>query len=165
MLSCLGLDNQFRLVFSKHILTPNTASLKIQRKLPITQQIERQTVIRCGAAGGNGGAVLPGGITFVVVPVVVRVLFMQAVHIVVTVGLGQNRCRSDGEVLAITLYHRGMKRLPSMSRCWGRIFSWATARCMARKEAFRMLISSISCGVTTPTAQAKASRSMTSRRA
>lgn len=108
LLSCLGLDNQFRLVFSKHILTPNTASLKIQRKLSITQQIERQTVIRCGATSGNSCAMLLGWITFVVVPVVVRELFVQVVHIVVAVGLGQNRGCSDGEELAIALYHHGM---------------------------------------------------------
>lgn len=62
-----------------------------------------------GATGGNGCAVLPGGIAFVVVPVVVRKLFVQTVHVVVAVGLGQNRGRSDGEVLAVTLYHRGMR--------------------------------------------------------
>lgn len=61
------------------------------------------------ATGGNGCAVLTGGIAFVMVPVIIRVLFVQAVHVVVAVGLGQNRCRSDGEVLAVTLYHRGMR--------------------------------------------------------
>lgn len=62
-----------------------------------------------GATSSNSGAVLLGGVAFVVVPVVVRKLFVQAVHVVVPIGLGQNRCRSDGEVLAVTLYHRGMR--------------------------------------------------------
>lgn len=62
-----------------------------------------------GTTGDNSGTVLLGRIAFVVVPVVVRKLFVQTVHVVVAVGLGQNRGRSDGEVLAVTLYHRGMR--------------------------------------------------------
>ena len=57
----------------------------------------------------------------------------------------------------------GLKRLPSTMMASGRTFSWSRARCMARKLALRMLILSISSGVTMPTAQAMASRSMMAR--
>ncbi len=54
---------------------------------------------------GYGFAVFYGGVTLVIVPVIVRMLGVQAQHIVVAVGLGQYRCSSYGEVFAITFYH------------------------------------------------------------
>ena len=63
---------------------------QIDKNLPVTQQIERQTMIRCSAMCGNGGAMLFGGITFIFVPSVVWIFFMQAIHIVVTIGFGKD---------------------------------------------------------------------------
>ncbi len=53
-----------------------------------------------------------------------------------------------------------VKRLPSISNAWGRWLNWSNARCIARKEARRMFISSISCCDTTPMAYVSASASI-----
>ena len=72
---------------------------EIQRQLPVTQQIERHTVVRGCSVFGNGGAMLPGGIALVMIPVIIRILFVETIHVVITIGLCQDGSRSDGKVL------------------------------------------------------------------
>ena len=57
----------------------------------------------------------------------------------------------------------GLNRLPSIKRCCGCGFSCSIARCMARNEALRILMRSISSGVTIPMAHAMASCSIMGR--
>ena len=59
----------------------------------------------------------------------------------------------------------GLNLLPSIRRCSGVTFNCSIALCMARKEAFRMFILSISSGETIPIAQEIASFSMIERNA
>lgn len=135
------------------------------------QEIKRQAMIGCSTPLSNGGTMFLGGIPLVTIPVIIRIFLVKAVHVVITIGLCQNGGGSDGKVLPVSFHYGSMrqvpiflKRLPSISRCCGRTFSWSTARCMARKEALRILILSISSGETTPTAHARASFSITSRK-
>src|SRR5699024_5533714 len=129
-------------------------------------------MIGCSTPLSNGGTMFLGGILLVTILVIIRIFLVKAVHVVITIGLCQNGGGSDGRyfpspfttvVCGKSRYF--LKRLPSISRCCGRTFSWSTARCMARKEALRILILSISSGETTPTAHARASFSITSRKA
>ena len=55
--------------------------------------------------GLDAGTVLGGRVTLVVVPVVVGVLRVQAVHIIVAVGLGKNRCSGNVHQFAVALDH------------------------------------------------------------
>ena len=57
---------------------------------------------------GNGGTMLFRGIALIAVPSVAGKLFVQAVHVVVAVGLGQDGRGGDGKVLAVALHHRGV---------------------------------------------------------
>jgi len=53
--------------------------------------------------------------------------------------------------------------LPSINKSSAWVFSFSTALCIAKKEAFRIFILSISFGLTIPTAHAIASLSMIGR--
>ena len=48
------------------------------------------------------------GIALVLLPVIGRKAGGQFIHIVVTIGLGQDGGRSDAQVFAVTLHHRRM---------------------------------------------------------
>ena len=61
------------------------------------------------------------------------------------------------------IFWYGLNRLPSISRYSGRTDNCSMARCIARKDAFRIFILSISSGDTQPTAQAIASFSIKGR--
>ena len=68
------------------------------------QQVECHAVVGAGAVLGNGGTVGPGGVAFVFVPVVLRELLVQLHHVIVAVGLGQDRRGGNGEVAAVAFY-------------------------------------------------------------
>ena len=65
------------------------------------EQLEGESVVRCGAILGDGGAVGGGGIAFVVAPAVVRKLRVQVAHVLVAVRFGQDRCSGNRQVFAV----------------------------------------------------------------
>ena len=46
------------------------------------------------------------------IPIVVRELFVQPVHIIITIRLGQNGCRRDGKILTVAFHNGGMRNIP-----------------------------------------------------
>lgn len=148
--------------------------------MSVAQEIIAAAVVGGDAVLADGIAVFLRGVALVGAPVVLGIFLCQAVHVVITIGLGEDAGGSDSEVFAVALDNRRMgkslppssskkrgrillKRLPSTMMASGRTFNWSSARCMASIEALRILILSISSGVTMPTAQATASRSMIER--
>ena len=61
------------------------------------------TVIGARAVLGDGGTVVGRGIALVAGPTVLRVFLVELSHEFVTVGLGQNRCGSNAQHLAVAL--------------------------------------------------------------
>ena len=65
-------------------------------------------MIRSDAVLSDGIAMFLGGIAFVRLPVVLRVFLGQAVHVVVTIGLGKYRSGSNAQVFAVALDDGGV---------------------------------------------------------
>ena len=76
--------------------------------MAVAQKVITLAVIRCDAELLDGLAMFLGGVALVGEPVVLRIFLSQLVHIVVTVGLGENRGGSDGEIFPIALDDGGM---------------------------------------------------------
>ena len=58
---------------------------------------------------GNGGTVFFGRIPFITVPVIIGILFVETVHIIITIRFGQNRCSSYRKVFSVAFDYRGMR--------------------------------------------------------
>ena len=81
---------------------------EIEAQLTVAQEIIAAAVVRGDAILADGLAVFLRGIAFVGAPVVLGVFFGETVHVVVTVGLGEDRGSGDGEVLAVAFDDSGM---------------------------------------------------------
>ena len=155
---------------------------KVEGKLAVAEEVESAAVVRRGAMFLDALSVLLGGIAGIVVPTVVRVLLVELLHVVVTIGLGKDGGGSDGEILAIAFHdggvRKGMAQLSIVAvfvigvesvaiddEGSGRTERASMALCMAVMLARRMFIWSISSAVTMPNAHAMASRWISSRSA
>ena len=74
----------------------------------LRQQLEGMAVVDGRPELSNGGAVVGRGIALVLGPAILRELLIQLAHALVTVGLGENRCRCDAEHLAVALDDGGI---------------------------------------------------------
>jgi hypothetical protein len=100
----------------------------------------------------NGRTVFLCSISFVLIPAIMRKFFMQLLHIRIAVCFGENTCGGNGCIDTIAFYMIQWwrtslyvtNRFPSINnkRGWG--LSCSIARCMALKEARKILIWSIS---------------------
>ena len=77
-------------------------------QLRVAKEVERMAMIWGYAVLLDGLAMLPGGITLVATPVVLRIFLGKTVHIVVTIGLGEDAGSCYGEILAVALYYCGV---------------------------------------------------------
>ena len=84
----------------------STLLSEVERELSVTKKIVTHAMIGRQAMLLDACAMLGRGIALVMLPVVVGVLLVQAVHIVVAVGLGQDGGRCDVHQFAIALNHR-----------------------------------------------------------
>ena len=145
---------------------------EIQVQLPVTKQIEGHSVVRGRSMFGDGGTMFFSRVSFILIPVIKRIFFVKTIHIIISVGFSQYRSGGYREVFSVSFYHGSMRNVrifietvsvdQQMLRTDRELID---SRCIARKEARRMFISSISSGDTTPTAHASASFSITSRSA
>ena len=83
-------------------------SLEIKAQLPVAQEVVALTMVRGDAILADGLTMLLRGIAFVREPVILGVFLGETVHVVITVGLGEDRSGSDGEVLAVAFDDSGM---------------------------------------------------------
>ena len=60
---------------------------------------------------GNGGTVFFGRIPFITVPVIIGILFVETVHIIITIRFGQNRCSSYRKVFSVAFDYNA--RIPA----------------------------------------------------
>ena len=75
------------------------------------EEVVATAVIGRDAVLADGIAVFFRGVALVGVPVVLGVFLRETVHIVVTIGLGEDRGSGDGEVFAVTLDDGGVREL------------------------------------------------------
>ena len=74
---------------------------------------------------GNGGTVFFGRIPFITVPVIIGILFVETVHIIITIRFGQNRCSSYRKVFSIAFDYRGMRDTGIFIKS----YRWVSAPC------------------------------------
>lgn len=155
--------------------------LEFKAQFARAEEVVREAVIGRCAVFLNSLAVLLCGIALVGCPVVLRKFLRNGVHVVVAVGLCEDACRRYGKIFAVAFHYRrvwqwlfrtaavreqraiGRESVAVDYQCFGSYAKASMARCMARNDARRMLMRSISSGVTMPTAHATASRSICSR--
>ena len=97
--------------------------------MAVAQEIIAAAVVGGDAILADGLAVLLRGIALVGAPVVLGIFLGETVHVVVTIGLGEDAGGSDSEVFAVALDNRRMGKSlpPSPSKKRGRIFFEAVA--------------------------------------
>ena len=84
--------------------------------MAVAEEIVALAVVGGDAVLADGLAVLLRGIALVGEPVVLGIFLCQAVHVVITIGLGEDAGGSDSEVFAVALDNRRMGQLLAVSR-------------------------------------------------
>ena len=84
---------------------------KIQTQLSVAQKVIALAMIGGDAELADGLTVFLRGIALVRQPVVLGIFLRQSVHIVVTIGLGEDRSGSNREILAVALNNRRMREI------------------------------------------------------
>ena len=84
--------------------------------MAVAEEIIAAAVVGGDAILADGLAVLLRGIALVGAPVVLGIFLCQAVHVVITVGLGEDAGGSDSEVFAVALHDGRMGQLLAVSR-------------------------------------------------
>lgn len=96
-------------------------------------------------------------------PTIFRKLKSQFIHQLISISFGKNRCCGNRQILSVAFYNtcmrnHGIRRKPiAINKYSGKTASFSTARCIAKKLAFKILILSISWLVASATAQYKVS--------
>ena len=85
--------------------------LKLKTKLTISKQIIAFAMIGRDAKLPDSLTMLLRGIAFVREPVVLGIFLCKLIHIVIAIGLGENRSRSYREILAVALDNRRMGQI------------------------------------------------------
>lgn len=83
--------------------------------MQLSYQREGHAVVWSGTVFGDGGAMLLCWVAFVGEPVVLGIFLGETVHVVVTVGLGEDGGGGDGEVFAVAFYD-GVERQGNASK-------------------------------------------------
>ena len=84
------------------------SEFKVECQLFGRQESERTAMEWCNTAFTDSLTVFLRWVALVALPVILRIVFRQAVHIVVAVCLGEDARRSDGEVFAVAFYDGGV---------------------------------------------------------
>ena len=85
-------------------------------ELNSSQKIECHSMIRRSSMIFNSLSMFLCRIACIMVPTIERELFVQFFHIIITIGLCQDGCRRNGEVLAITFHYGGVRHSSSLIR-------------------------------------------------
>ena len=78
---------------------------KIEAELPVSEEIIALAVVGSDAELLDGLTMFLRGIALVRAPVVLGIFLSELVHIIVTIGLGEDACCSDGEVFTVALHN------------------------------------------------------------
>ena len=74
----------------------------------VAEEVERLAMIGGKTIFADGFTMFFGGITLVAEPVVLGIFLCQTVHIIVTIGLGEDAGGSNRKVLAVALDDTGV---------------------------------------------------------
>ena len=79
--------------------------------MSVAKEIEGMAMIWGDAVLLDSLAMFLGGIALVATPIVLGIFLGKTVHIVVTIGLGEDAGGSYGEILAVALYYCGVRQV------------------------------------------------------